>query len=265
MSRAIKITLLVLMLSPPAVAAEHYAVIVSGAAGGAKYAEQQQQWRARLVVALTTRLAFAADNIVVLDEESGGSSNANAGNVRRVLADLRRRLTSDDALLLVLLGHGTFDGVDAKFNLIGPDLSAREWRGLIDGIAGRLVFVDTTETSFPFLEELSARGRVVITATDSVAQRFTTVFAEHFVQALSEPSSDSDKNGRLSVWEAFAAASAGVQRHYVQLGRLSTEHPLLDDNGDRQGREADAPGEDGAWARTLYFDVAPVVGAAAPR
>ena len=116
------------------VAAERYAVIVSGASGGEKYAEQQQQWRAALASSLTSRFAFPDANLVVLDEESDGSSKATSDNVRRVLGDLRRRMAVDDTLLLVLLGHGTFDGADAKFNLVGPDLSATEWKGLLDGL-----------------------------------------------------------------------------------------------------------------------------------
>ncbi len=249
--------LLVMLLPTIAAAGERYAVIVSGAAGGEKYAAQHQKWRAGLAVALKTTFTFDDANVAVLDEESKGTSQATADNLRNLLADLRRRLTRDDTLLLVLLGHGTFDGTDAKFNLVGPDLSAAEWKGLLDAIAGRLIVVNTTESSFPFLEELSQRGRVVITATDSAAQRFATVFPEYFVQALGTPSSDLDKNGRVSIWEAFAAASAGVKDYYDQRGQLSTERPLLDDDGDKVGREAEAPGQDGRLARTVYLDPEP--------
>jgi len=265
--RRLVAALLLLLLPATASAAERYAVIISGAAGGEKYAEQQQAWRAQLATALSTRFAFPSDNIVLLDEESTGSSRSDAVNVRRVLGDLRRRLTRDDTLLIVLLGHGTFDGADAKFNLAGPDLSAGEWKAMLDGIPGRLVLVNTTESSFPFIEELSQRGRVIITATDSVAQRFATVFPEHFVRVLSEPAADLDKNGRLSIWEAFTAASAGVKAYYEQRGQLSTERPLLDDDGDRKGREAEAPGEDGTLARSLYLDepAAPAVTGGAAR
>ena len=249
--------LLVLFLMPSlAAAGERYAVIISGAAGGEKYAAQQQKWRAGLAVALKTTFTFDDANVVVLDE-SHGSSQATADNLRRLFGDLRRRVTRDDTLLLVLLGHGTFDGADAKFNLVGPDLSAAEWKGLLDAFAGRLVIVNTTESSFPFLEELSQRGRIVITATDSAQQRFATVFPEYFVQALGSPSSDLDKNGRVSIWEAFAAASAGVKEYYDQRGQLSTERPLLDDDGDHVGREAEAPGQDGKLARTVYLDPEP--------
>lgn len=238
-------------------AGERYAVIIAGVSGEQKYAEQQQKWRSELAAFLTTSFAFSDANVVSLDEQSDGSSRATAVNVRRLFGDLRRRLTRDDMLIVVLLGHGTFDGMDAKFNLVGPDLSAGEWKALLDGLAGRVVVVNTTASSFPFLEELSRAGRVVITATDSAAQRFATVFPEYFTRALADRSSDLDKNGRVSVWEAFTAASDGVKRHYEQRGQLSTERPLLDDNGDREGREADVPGEDGAVARTLYLDPDP--------
>ncbi len=241
----------------PALAAERYAVIVSGVSGGEKYATQQQKWRGEVATFLDSSLAVPDANIVILDDERGGSAAATAENIRRVFGDLRRRATAADTVLLMLLGHGTYDGVDAKFNLVGPDMSAPEWKSMLDGVAGRLIIVNTTESSFPFLEQLSSKGRVVITATDSAAQRFATVFPEYFIRSLIDRSSDVDKNGRVSILEAFNAASAGVKQHYEQRGQLSTERPLLDDDGDGLGREAGAPGEDGTLAGTLYLDPEP--------
>jgi hypothetical protein len=245
---------LVLLAPHASAAAERYAVIISGASGGEKYAAQQRQWRADLTMALMQTFNLPDANIVVLAEDSSGTSSATADNVRRLFADLKRRVGKDDTLLVVLIGHGTFDGVDAKFNLVGPDLTAHDWKALLLGIAGQLVVVDTTEASFPFLEELSQRGRVVITATDSAAQRFSTVFPGYFVKAFSDAAVDFDKNGRISVWEAFSAASAGVRRYYEERGQLTTERPLLDDDGDRVGREAENPGQDGQLSRTIYLD-----------
>jgi hypothetical protein len=235
-------------------AAERFVVIVSGASGGEKYAVLQHTWTEELVEALTGRFAVPAGNIAVLKEEAEGSSRATAGNLRQLLADLAPRVATDDTLAVFLLGHGTIDGRDAKFNLVGPDLTASEWRDLLTPIRGRLALVNTTESSFPFIEELSRQGRVVITATDSVAQRFATVFPDYFVQVLRSGEGDSDKDGRLSLYEAFAAASAAVRRHYEQRGQLSTERPLLDDDGDRVGRESEAPGGDGAIARAFFLD-----------
>jgi hypothetical protein len=248
----------------PAAAAERYAVVISGVSGGEKFAAQQKKWREEVATFLTAGLSLPDANLVVLDEEHDGSSRATAENVRRVLGDLRRRVTGADTLLLVLLGHGTFDGVDAKFNLVGPDLNATEWKSLLDGVAGRIVIVNTTESSFPFLEQLSSKGRVVITATDSASQRFATVFPEYFIRSLVDRSSDFDKNGRVSILEAFDAASAGVKQHYEQRGQLSTERPLIDDDGDRMGRESGAPGSDGTLAGTVYLEPEPGGQAGAP-
>ena len=247
----------VLLAAAPALAAERYAVVISGVSGGDKYADQQRRWRTELAAFLTTGFSFSEANILVLDEDSTGSTQSTAENVGRLLGDLRRRVTRDDTVVLFLIGHGTFDGTDAKFNLVGPDLSAAEWKGMLDGLAGRLVVVNTTESSFPFLEALSRPGRVVITATDSTQQRFATVFPEYFIRALADYSSDVDRDGHVSIWEAFAAASTGVKQHYEQRGQLPTERPLLDDNGDGMGREADTPGEDGTVARVVYLNSEP--------
>jgi hypothetical protein len=245
------------LIAAPAAAAERYALVISGVSGGEKYAAQQKKWREEIATFLTAGLAVPDANLVVLDEEHDASSTPTAANIRRVLGDLRRRVTGSDTLLFMLLGHGTYDGIDAKFNLVGPDLSAAEWKDALDGVAGRLVIVNTTESSFPFLEQLSSRGRVIITATDSAAQRFATVFPEYFIRSLVDGSSDFDKNGRVSILEAFNAASAGVKQHYEQRGQLSTERPLIDDDGDGTGREAGAPGADGTLAGTVYLDPEP--------
>ena len=100
-------------------------------------------------------------------------------------------------------GHGTYDGDVAKFNLVGPDLTAADWATLFTGLPGRLVVVNTTEASFPFLERLSGPNRVVITATDSAAQKVRHGLPEYFAKAMREASSDLDKNGRTSIFEVF--------------------------------------------------------------
>ena len=98
------------------------------------------------------------------------------------------------------------------------------------------------------------RNRIVLTATDSAAQQFETVFPEYFVKAFDDPAADADKNGRVSLWEAFSYASAEVGRWYDQHGQLPTERALLDDTGAGIGREAGNPGSDGEVAKATYFD-----------
>jgi hypothetical protein len=241
-------------------AEERYALIVSGAAGGANYAEQYAQWTESLSSTLLNRMKLDPAHVVTLSDTADPLKSATAVNVRRVLDGLRRQTTSGDLLFLVLIGHGTFDGAAAKFNLVGPDLDAADWAALLRAIPARVVAVNTASASFPFLERFAGPRRVVISSTDSAAQRFDTVFPEYFVRAFEGDEADIDKNGRISMWEAFAAASAGVRRHYQQRGQLSTERALLDDNGDGLGREAAAQGADGPLASRTYLD-APAAGA----
>jgi hypothetical protein len=244
-----------LTLPVPATAEERWALLVSGSSGGEKYAKQMQEWHAALSTALVNRYGFDAGRVRVLSEATEpAGQRATSENVRKSLTDLRGQMSRDDLLLVVLMGHGTFDGESAKFNLVGPDLTAKEWSALLGAVPARLVVVNTTASSFPFLEELSARGRVVITATDSAAQKYATVFPEYFVKTMQEASTDLDKNGRTSIYEVFAATSLAVRQHYEQRGQLTTERALIDDNGDRQGREDQVAGPDGAVARTLYLD-----------
>jgi len=244
-----------LAAAAPAQAQQQWALVVSGASGGAQYAAQQREWRDRIAAALVNRYGFDAARVRVLaDETVTNAPQGTADQVRQSLADLRRQMTREDLLLVVLLGHGTFDGEAAKFNLVGPDLTAGEWSDLLNGIPGRLAVVNTTSSSFPFLEALSARGRIVITATDSVAQRYATVFPEYFAQALDAASTDLDKNGRTSVWEVFFATSAAVKQHYEQRAQLATERAVIDDLGEGVGREAGEPGPHGRLARSVYID-----------
>ena len=244
-----------LLAASTASAAERYALIVTGAHGEPTYVEQYAQWRQSAVTALLEKLAFDGANVTTLFEGGDAAHAATADGVRRTLASLRAKLAADDVLLVLLIGHGSFDGAEAKFNLVGPDLTSSEWASLLKPIPGRVVLVNTSGASFPFLEHLAGPRRVVITATDSVAQRFDTVFPEYFIRALTDAAADIDKNGRVSVWEAFSAASLGVRRHYTQRGQLATERSLIDDDGDGVGREAGADGKDGSAASRLYFDL----------
>ena len=247
---------LLLMLAPTAAEAQQqrFALIVSGASGGEEYVEQYAGWSEKFVRTLTEGFAFDAAQVTRLFDGENGGEAATAANVRKTIAGVRARMTRDDLLLVLLIGHGTFDGVDAKFNLVGPDMESAEWAALLRPLPGRVIVINTTAGSFPFIERLSGPRRVVITATDSVAQRFDTVFPEYFVSAFSDESADLDKNLRISVWEAFTWASAAVRRHYQRRGQLSTERALLDDDGDGTGRGAAEGGTDGSLASRAYLD-----------
>lgn len=244
-----------------ALAQQRYALIVAGATGGEEYAAQYSRWTTSLSQSLTGRMKLDPAHVTILMESGAPETIASAANVRGKLSDIGKAMSREDLLLLVLIGHGTFDGLDAKFNLVGPDLESAEWAALLKPLAGRIVVINTTSGSFPFLERLAGPRRIVVTATDSAAQRFDTAFPQYFAASFDDDTADIDKNGRISIWEAFAAASAGVRRHYQQRGQLATERALLDDNGDGIGNEAISPGDDGSLASRTYLDE-PLPGAA---
>ena len=238
-----------LLVAPGAAdAGDYFALIVSGASGSSEYAERHGRWRSGLIAALRAQPGFRDDHLLVLAEApASGAGYATREGVRRAVQEIAARMNEQSVLLVLLLGHGTFDGQEARFNLVGPDLTAAEWAALLDPLPGRLVFVNTTAASAPFLASLARVGRIVVTATDSPVQRYATVFPEFLTRAFVDGSSDLDRNGRVSVWEAFAYASAGVRRWYQERGRLATERALLDDIGDGRGIDADG-GEGGSRA-----------------
>lgn len=142
-------------------------------------------------------------------------------------------------LWLALVGHGTFDGKEARFNLRGPDLSNTELAAWLKPFQRPLVVINCASASAPFLKSLSGTNRVVITATRSGNEMNFTRFGEHFARALAGTGSDLDKDGQVSLLEAFLMASRNVAEFYQAEGRLLTEHALLEDNGDGQGTPAD--------------------------
>ncbi len=232
--------MIALLIAPGEVAArDYFTLVVSGASGGPEYAERHDRWRSGLVAALRAQPGFRDDHLLVLAETPGpGIGRATGEGVRGAVRELAARMDEQSVLFVLLLGHGTFDGREAKFNLVGPDLAAAEWAALVEALPGRLVFVNTTAASAPFLASLAGTDRVVITATESPVQRYATVFPEFLVRAFVDAASDFDRNGRVSVWEAFLYASAGVRRWYQERGRLATERALLDDTGDGRGVDA---------------------------
>ncbi len=269
--RIVRVTLILgcvlLLASGVLQAGERFALVVTGASGGPQYAEKYDQWRSEFVQLLQGPLGYPEDHVLVLaEEEYAGAQKATRENVRAAVADLRKRASKDDVVLVVLVGHGSgADSGEAKFNLVGPDLSAHEWAELVAPVPGRLVFINTASGSFPFIQELSAKNHVVITANDSAAQSFETVMPQFVLAAFKDEAADLDKNGRASIWEAFAFVSARVREWFDQRAQLATEHPVLDDDGDGVGRLVDDEGNDGLLARVTYLRAdAPITDAGSP-
>jgi hypothetical protein len=146
---------------------------------------------------------------------------------------------SADALWLVFIGHGTFDGKEARFNLRGPDVSDSELAEWLMPFQRPLIVINLASASAPFLKKLSGTNRVVITATRSGNEMNYARFGEYFAQAIADPQSDLDKDGQVSLLEAFLMASRRTAEFYKTEGRLATEHALIEDNADGLGTPAD--------------------------
>jgi hypothetical protein len=259
LGRAVLAASLGVIAASPAVAGDRYALIVTGASGGPEYAQKYQGWRGAFLATLKEKFGYPDDHIKTLSEEGEGTAKATATNVRTAFAELRKRLVDGDVTLVLLIGHGTADSDEAKFNLVGPDLTVDEWAALVKPLAGRVAFVNASSGSFPFLAALAGKGRVVLTANDSAAQQFETVFPGFFIKAFAEDAADRDKNGKVSLLEAFAFASSEVKNSFEQKGQLATERALLDDTGGGVGRDLETSGKDGQLAQITYLqpDVPP--------
>lgn len=238
---AMVMVLAALLAAPRASHAQdvHLAVIV-GLPGDPEYRELYGKWAATLVDAATERFGIARERVHYLtDRPDDDGQRATGRSTREAVVKTFERLAAggpDDVVFVVLIGHGTFDGREAKFNLPGPDLTAAEFEPLVRRLAPRrLVFVNTASASGPFLEALSGQGRTIVTATRSGRESFATIFGGFFVDALTSDVADVDKDNRVTVLEAFEYARREVANTYERQGIILTEHALLDDAGDRKG------------------------------
>jgi hypothetical protein len=251
-----------LMLAAPSAAETHLAVIV-GLGGEPEHAETFRRWAGTLVDHATERLGIPRERVLYLLDDpqqdarrAPGKSTKDA--IERGLRGMASATKADDVAFIVLIGHGTFDGKIAKFNLPGPDMAAAEFAAILKTFGTKnIVFVDTTSASGPFVEALAGTARVVVTATRSGAEQFATLFGGFFIDALASDAADADKNRRISVLEAFNAAKIEVERAYQQRGIMVTEHALMEDNGDGEGIMNPAVnGKDGSVAAVLSLGTA---------
>jgi hypothetical protein len=259
-----------------------FLLIVVGLSGDPEHGKTFDTWGATLAEA-SARLGVPPERLVYLAEQPAPGAKAEAtakpgaaaspvkvsGRATReeitsALQRFAKEAAPDDIVFVTLIGHGSFDGRAAKFNLPGPDLTAAEFNGLISKLPTKqVVFVNASSASGPFVEELSGPGRTIVTATRNGAETYATLFGGYFVDALTSEAADADKNKRISVLEAFNYAKGEVARAYEREGLLSTEHALLDDNGDKEGSQTPLMAgrggvisTDGKVAAILSFGVA---------
>ncbi len=220
-------------------------LIVVGAEGTEEYGPQFRKWAGRWSDAakrghadfaqIGLEAAGKTDDRDLLKRQL--SEAAGSGDPRRAQEESRR--AQAEPLWLILIGHGTFDGKVARFNLRGPDVSSGELAEWLKPVERPIAIINCTSSSGPFLNELSGPNRIVIAATKSGHEYNFARFGDYLSAAISDPKADLDKDEQTSLLEAFLLASSRVHEFYVSEGRLMTEHALLDDNGDKLGTPAD--------------------------
>ena len=235
-------------------------LIVSGVAGEPRYADTFFKQATTMIDALKTRFGVPESDIVYLAETPTRDAARIKGastkeNVERELSALGERSKSGDVLFVMLIGHGSGEDATTRFNVPGPDITAADFARVFDTIHGPVIaIVNAASASGGFIGTLSGPNRVIATATKSGMERNETRFATHFVQAYAGDVADADKDGRVSVLEAFEYARREVARAYESANHLLTEHAQLDDNGDKKGTAApDSKSADGALARRVFL------------
>jgi hypothetical protein len=209
--------------APPAFGAT-YILTVAGLGGEPDY----EQRFAGLATDTDKILKTGAQSDRVVETLKG--ADATRAKVEASLNRIAAQAKPADAFVLMMIGHGTFDGTEYKFNLPGPDISATELAALLNKIpAGRQLVVDMTSASGGAAGILKKENRTVITATKSGTEKNATVFARYWVEALRDPAADIDKNETISALEAFQYAEKKTAQFYTEQKRLATEHPQIDD------------------------------------
>ena len=206
-------------------------IVVVGAPGEEDYGRSFAQWAARWEKA--AKQGGAESKVI------GLSTGESFGDRDQLQQQLAAESKEGAELWLVLIGHGTFDGKEAKFNLRSNDFTATELSGWLQPFRRPIAVINTASASAPFLQRLAATNRVVMTSTRSGSEVNFARFGQYLSESIADLSADLDKDGQTSLLEAFLMASRHVKEFYDVEGRLATEHALVDDTGDGMGTPPD--------------------------
>ncbi|HEX4168728.1 MAG TPA: hypothetical protein VHZ55_24960 [Bryobacteraceae bacterium] len=217
--------LLLLLAAIAPLHATDFFVTISGLGGTPEYDGQFAKWATDLDKALEKNGPG-----VQIKGLSGNGATIEA--IKRTLAQIGNTARPEDSLAIFLIGHGTFDGTDYKFNLPGPDITAAELARLLNRIpANRQLVVNMTSCSGASIPWLVRKGRIVITATKSGNEKNATVFPRYWIDGLNDPSADTDKNGTISTLELYRYTAQKTAAYFDSEKLLATEHPTLTDTG----------------------------------
>jgi hypothetical protein len=242
------ICLALVLCTRAAFAQDTHLLVITGVGGDDEHTQNFHKWASAIVETARERGGLTDETITYLGDKpeldpTHIKARSTRANVEKAFADLAAKAQPADEVVIVLIGHGSFDGKIGAFNLAGPDLNTDDYARLLGTLkAQRIVFVNTASSSGAFLQPLAAPGRTIITSTKTGGEKNEPVFAQFFAEAFKDASADTDRNGRISVAEAFEYAKSKAVATYTKAGTILTEHATLDDS------------REGKFAATLYLD-----------
>ena len=238
-----------------------WAILLTGISGDPDLQQVYLKEIMDLQATLTGPLGFSKDHITVLFDDPSKKPDlvqrqSTLENLQVVCRDLANRAKKEDLVFVFIDGHGSYDGKTYKLNLVGPDPTAENLAALLYSIpAQQFVILNATNCSGGSIPALSQEGRIVISATKSGTEKNQTHMARYFIDAFADNAADLDKNGRVSMAEAFSFTKKKVEDYYSSEGNLQTEHPVLDDNGDAKANDTPSPENgDGLLAANTFLD-----------
>jgi len=236
-SLTLAVATLLTLLSPSASAAQRVHVLaVAGLSGEPAYRALFESAASTLADSARGRWKVADSSLIVLAEDTqtkrlGAAGRSTKDEIAKAFLSLSRRVAPGDIVVVFLVGHGSGEGADSRVSLPGPDATAADFSAWLSGFAKQsVVFINAASGSGDFIKVLAAPRRVIVTATRTALERNESRFAAPFVRGLTSDEADADKDGRVSVLEAFAYAKKEVARAYETENKLLTEHASISDS-----------------------------------
>ena len=182
---------------------------------------------------------------------------STAENIQKTINAIGAITKAEDRFIFYYIGQANIVAEKLRFNLRGADITQEQLARWIKEIktSSMLIVLDCPGSGLA-AKAISGHGRVVIcSCTDE--QKYRTRFSEYFVPALTDGENDTNGDGKTSVLEAFTAASRQIDDWFRRNKLLTTEIPVLEDNGD--GRPSKEPwrykldGTDGLAASEFFL------------
>ena len=231
--------------TPSSISGTKRALILCGVSGDADHHQLFAETVGELHEGLSKQLGFASNDIGVLFGDEAKLTDkdliktATREGLEKSVKGLRDSLSAEDALWVIVVGHTDYDGKHSWLNMPGPDIQQADFAKLFHRLPSReQVFFITTPTSGFYIKPLSAKGRVVISEGYETNE---TEFPHELARVLTAPPAtkefDVHEDGAPSLFDLYVTVSRNLAESYSTNELLTTEHPLLDDNGDGRGTE----------------------------